>query len=438
MRRYLRVLMFLFLALAPAIGTVRSPGLADADSAVQTTGTIEVHARMCDEVPVDDDWFGACHDDLATGVYFEAIETTTSATVSGTTGADGNVTFTLSPGTWQIAGPPGDFMEAVFIYCSTSDNTEEIAHPVALGAGDSVVCDYYFVPADLSGLATIEVHARMCDEVPVDDDWFGACHDDLAPNVQFDAVNVDTDENISATTGANGNVTIQVPAGTWEISGPPGDFMQATFIYCSAGDNTAELPYPLELASGDAVACDYYFVPEQMGPTPTTVPPTATVVPTVAPTAVPPTPAPTAVPRQPILELPAVILAGTCADVAAGDTPVAELSDAVILEGDAQGATDAIQAATSYTRSSVPLSAMLADDHVIAVLSEDGQSIVACGAIGGVPDGQGAYTIGLAPVGDSGVAGTAYLSVRAGDTTGISVFVVPEGLVPTPTPTPVG
>ena len=81
---------------------------------------------------------------------------------------------------------------------------------------------------------------------------------------------------------------------------------------------------------------------------------------------------------------------------------------------------------------------MLGDDHVIAVLSEDGQTVVACGAIGGVPDGQGAYTIGLAPVGDSGVAGTAYLAVRDGNTTGISIFVVPEGLVPTPTLTPVG
>ena len=51
-------------------------------------------------------------------------------------------------------------------------------------------------------------------------------------DVLFDAVNVDTSENITATTGANGNVTIQVPAGTWELSGQPGDFMEATFIFC--------------------------------------------------------------------------------------------------------------------------------------------------------------------------------------------------------------
>ena len=564
MRRFTRVLLFLFLALAPALGAVQLPDPVDAASAVQATGTIEVHARMCDEVPVSGDWFGACHNDLAPGVYFEATNTTTSATVSGTTdasgnvvftldpgtwqvsgppgdfmeatfiycstgantpeiphpvalgagdavvcdyyfvpadlsgmgsievharmcdavpadddwfgschndlatgvwfdatnvdtdqvvshttGANGNVVFNLPPGTWQVSGPPGDFMEAVFIYCSTGENTPEVDHPVVLGAGDAVICDYYFVPADMSGLATIEVHARMCDEVPVDDDWFGACHDELAPNVLFDAVNVDTDENISAFTAANGNVTFQVPAGTWEISGPPGDFMEATFIFCSTGHNTTELPYPLELASGDEVVCDYYFVPEKMGPTPTVAPtattaptavPTAvpTAAPTVAPTAIPPTPAPTAVPRKPILELPVVIVLGSCENVLNATEIVADLSDAVILEGDAEGSVDAIQAATSYTRVSVPLDTMLASDHVIAVLAEDGQTVLACGAIGGVPDGQGAFTVGLAPVDDSGVAGTAYLVARAGNTTGISIFVVPDGLMPEPILEPVG
>jgi hypothetical protein len=117
---------------------------------------------------------------------------------------------------------------------------------------------------------------------------------------------------------------------------------------------------------------------------------------------------------------------------------VAELSDAVVLEGDAEGSVDAIQAATSYTRVSIPLGTMLAEDHVIAVLDEDGQTVLACGAIGGVPDGQGAYTIGLAPVDDSGVAGTAYLATRSGNATGISIFVVPDGLMPDEILEPVG
>lgn len=435
MRRSVRVLLFLFLALAPAIGTVRSPAPVDA-AAAQTTATIEVHARVCDEVPVDGNWFGACHDSPASGLLVEARNTATAATVSGTTGPAGNVTLTVDPGTWELLGPPGEFVSATFIFCSTGHNATELPYPVTLAAGDQIVCDDYFVPENLSGMGTIEIHGRICDAVPANGDWFGTCHDSLAVNVMYDATDTATNEVVSGTTGANGNVTLTLPAGTWRLSGPPGDFLKATFIYCSTGENTPQVPHPVTLASGDAVICDYYVVPEPQGPTPTTVPPTA--VPTVVPTAVPPTPAPTAAPRQPVLQLPVVILAGTCADVAATDTPVVALSDAVVLQGNADGATDAIQAATSYTRVTIPLSTMLANDHVIAVLSGDGQAIVACGAIGGVADGQGAYTIGLAPVGDSGVAGTAYLAMRDGNATGISVFVVPEGLVPTPPPTPVG
>lgn len=438
MRRFSRVFLLLFLMLAPAIGVVQLPDAVEAAGAAQTTGTIEVHARMCDEVPADGDWYGACHDDIAPGVLFGAFDTGMGASVDGTTDASGNVTFTLEPGTWQIGGPPGDFMEATVIYCSTGEGTPEVPHPVVLGAGDYVVCDYYFVPADLSGLATIEVHARMCDEVPVDDDWYGACHDDLAVDVWFDAINTTTSDVVSDTTDASGSAMFSVSPGTWQIAGPPGDFMEAIFIYCSTGEGTPQIPHPVTVASGDYVICDYYFVPEQMGPTATTVPPTVAPTATTAPTAVPPTPAPTAVPREAMLELPVVILAGSCEDATGATEVVAELSDAVVLSGEAEGAVDAIQAATSYTRVSVSLETMLADDHVIAVLDEDGQSVLACGAIGGVPDGQGAFTIGLSPVDDSGVAGTAYLASRAGGTTGISIFVVPDGLMPEPILEPVG
>ena len=237
MRRYLRVLLFLFLALAPAIGTVRSAAPVDA-AATQTTATIEVHARICDEAPADGNWFGACHDNPATGLYMEARNTATSATVSGTTGPAGNVTLTVDPGTWELLGPPGEFVSATFIFCSTGHNATELPYPVTLAAGDSIVCDYYFVPENLSGMGTIEIHGRMCDEAPANGDWFGTCHDSLAPNVMFDATNTTTNEVVSGTTGANGNVVLNLPAGTWQLSGPPGDFVSATFIYCSTGENT--------------------------------------------------------------------------------------------------------------------------------------------------------------------------------------------------------
>lgn len=430
MRRFLRGFLLLALMLA-ASGAGFGSGtaqIAGAATALQPTGTIEVHARMCDEVPVDGDWFNSCHDSLAVDVWFDAIETGSNAVESGTTNASGNITFTLPAGTWQLSGPPGDFLQATFIFCSTGPNTPQVAHPVVLTAGSAVICDYYFVPDDLSGLGSIEVHARMCDEVPANGDWFNSCHDDIAPNVFFDATETTTNENVNATTNASGNLVFQLPPGTWRLSGPPGDFLEETFIYCSTGANTPQVPHPVTLGAGDAVICDYYFVPDDSSGPPT---------PTVAPTAVPPTPAPTAVPRPAVLELPVVLVAGSCENVR-NATEVTELSDAVILQGNARGSVDAIQAAVGYTQVSRSLDTLLGSNHVIAVLDTDGQTVVACGAIGGVPDGQGAFTIGIAPVDDSGVAGTAYLASRGASATGISVFIVPDGLMPDPVLQPIG
>jgi hypothetical protein len=325
------------------------------------------------------------------------------------------------------------------IYCSTGPGTAQVAHPVTLAAGQAVICDYYFVPEDLSGGGTIEVHARMCDAIPADGDWFGACHDDIAVDVYFDAIETTTGENFFGRTDANGNLVFNLPPGTWQLSGPPGDFLKATVVYCSTGPNTPEVAHPVTLAAGDAVICDYYFVPDDLsGRTPTPVPTAVPIVvpkPTAAPTA-----APTRVPvepRPPLLELPVILVAGTCENVT-NATEVTQLSDAEIQQGTAQGSVDAIQAAVGYTSAPVSLDTLLANDHVIAVLAaDDADTVLACGAIGGVPDGQGAFTIGLAPVDDSGAAGTAYLAPR-GSNTGISVFVVPDGLMPEPILQPVG
>jgi hypothetical protein len=412
-----------------------------APAAAQDTGTITVHARMCDQIPPDDDWFGDCHDDLAGGVLFEAINMTTGDVIPGSTARDGNVTFTLAAGTWQIAGPPGDFLLATVIYCSEGADASQAAvdHPVTLAAGEAITCDYYFVPDPSSGpgTGTIEVHARICDAVPADDDWFGACHDDLAADVYFDAIGLTTGTSYNGTTGANGNLVFTLPVGTWQLSGPPGDFLEATVIYCSTGHDASQqqVAHPVVLDAGDAVTCDYFFVPENLsGLTPTPIPPTA-VPPTPAPTSVPPTPAPTAIPRAAAVEIPAVLVMGTCADVTAA-TEVATLSDLVILEGETEGSVEAMQAATSYSVVDVSLETMMGSDYVLAVLdADDDTTVVACGAVGGTRDGQAAVAVGLAPVEASGVAGVAYLAPSGGGTA-ISMFVVEEGLLPLGTTAP--
>jgi hypothetical protein len=283
MRRSLRGLLVLLMTLAMAgLGS-----LAATDVAAQASGTIEVHGRICDQVPADGDWFTACHDSLAVGVQYDATNVDTLAVVSGTTDATGNVVLNVEAGTWQLSGPPGDFLAATFIYCSTGAGTAEVAQPIVIGDGTAVICDYYVVPEQQGpgDTGSIEVHARICDVAPADGDWFNNCHANASADTYFEAVETTSGGTVSGTTGADGNLVFTLDPGTWQLFGPPGEFVSATVIYCSHGAGTAEVAHPVALAAGDAVICDYYFVPEDLsGRTPTPVP---TAVSTVAPTAVP-------------------------------------------------------------------------------------------------------------------------------------------------------
>jgi hypothetical protein len=79
-----------------------------------------------------------------------------------------------------------------------------------------------------------------------------------------------------------------------------------------------------------------------------------------------------------------------------------------------------------FTTVDVPFQDILNGGRVIAVFDEaDPDTMIACGAVGGVLDGNGAMSIGLAPVGGSGVVGVAYLNGRFDATAaGISIFVL--------------
>lgn len=127
--------------------------------------------------------------------------------------------------------------------------------------------------------------------------------------------------------------------------------------------------------------------------------------------------------------MPAGIYAGSCAQ---GDDLelVADLNALRVPDGEAQGATDALPVAAAFTEVEVAFEEILDGNHVVAVHAEsDADELVACGAIGGILDANGALSIGLAPVNDSGVVGVAYLSPAAGGaSTGVSLFVV-EGLL---------
>lgn len=135
---------------------------------------------------------------------------------------------------------------------------------------------------------------------------------------------------------------------------------------------------------------------------------------------------------------PAGLYSGTCADpnVAA---PVAELNGLRVPGGTRVGAADAVPVATSYTMLSVPFDQVVDGAHLVAIFDDaDPATMVACGAIGGALDENGALSVGLQPMGGGGTAGVAYLRPGDNDSTVVSIFagqlappVVPSTATPT-------
>jgi hypothetical protein len=120
------------------------------------------------------------------------------------------------------------------------------------------------------------------------------------------------------------------------------------------------------------------------------------------------------------------IRAGSC-DVP-GDG-LAQLEDVVFSSAPPVGASVAAMAASSYSVAPIALSAMTGSPTAVFVLDSASHAAVACGEIGGVPGSDGALSIGLRPLSDSGLSGIAYLAPDASNPaeTGISTFLASTG-----------
>ncbi len=108
---------------------------------------------------------------------------------------------------------------------------------------------------------------------------------------------------------------------------------------------------------------------------------------------------------------------------------LAQLKDVTYSSSDTVGATEAARAASSYSVAPVSLAALTSSSTAFVVLDGNSKEMVACGEIGGVIGSDGALSIGLRPVGDSGISGIAYLAPDAANPaqTGISTFLALTG-----------
>jgi uncharacterized cupredoxin-like copper-binding protein len=121
---------------------------------------------------------------------------------------------------------------------------------------------------------------------------------------------------------------------------------------------------------------------------------------------------------------PAHIHSGDCVNL--GDV-VQPLTNLTAATGRAEGQRNrAIPAESSFTTVPMMLDQILASDHAINVHLSAAQigTYIACGEIGGARDANGALTIGLRELNNSGYTGIAYLIPTADGTgTNVSVFI---------------
>lgn len=130
---------------------------------------------------------------------------------------------------------------------------------------------------------------------------------------------------------------------------------------------------------------------------------------------------------------PAAIHTGTCDTADFTADPVAVLSETTAPDGETQGAGDASGVETSVTTLDLALDDILADDHVLVVFDENDASVaLACGAIGGIVNGDGTLAFGLPAVGESRFSGVATLT-GDGDQTEATILLA-EDLSPEASP----
>jgi len=121
---------------------------------------------------------------------------------------------------------------------------------------------------------------------------------------------------------------------------------------------------------------------------------------------------------------PAAIHAGVCGDDDLGES-VADLEIPAAAEGEREGSESATVAESSFTTVPLALDALLADDHSVSVAaSEDDDTSIACGEIGGARTPEGSLIIVLRQQDDSGYGGIAFFAPNAADPgqTDVSLF----------------
>lgn len=130
-----------------------------------TGSTVEVHLSICPANYDGSSWYADCHDNGTDGQAFTLAdangEITVEAVVERTPGPAIARFTELPAGEFTLrGGPPQDF-GTVFLYCSDPATNAQVETTFEGGMGhfslaenQNIVCDWYFVPEDASGIET--------------------------------------------------------------------------------------------------------------------------------------------------------------------------------------------------------------------------------------------------------------------------------------------
>ncbi len=462
----LRPLIAFTLLATALVGVSASAVAQDAGDAAR----LEIHHRLCPEDYAGVNYYDDCHG--TPGPAGTAFTLSGPESYSLSTDASGNVVVNPAAGTYTVTGGiPGEFARS-FIFCASLEDLgteygnytvlgggvrgpdDPIGIEITFNAGDAVVCDWYNIPENLSGLTptpvpteptpddgTLTIYKATCPPGYLPgDDIFEDCFANATADVQFVIGTTATDNVGAATTGPDGFVVFELapyligPQSTitfGETTVDTGDINPVVVCTDGAGEaveivDETQLQYEgsgpvyavtIAPEADDQIRCDWYNLPPEadVTPSPTLAPlPTATTMPTPDPDA-----------------RPAAIREGNCGPDGLGDV-VIELTGLSEPEGDPVGQESAILAPSSFTVVDVSLDQLVSEDYAVTVGEPRAEATgdpVVCGEIGGVFNDNGNLVIGLSEQNQSDQTGIAFFSSSDtnSDQTEISVFIA-EGL----------
>ncbi|MEJ7837464.1 MAG: hypothetical protein WKF81_01545 [Thermomicrobiales bacterium] len=264
-------------------------------------GAITIDMRSCPDDFVDPrsanfETFAAECAEGTDGVTLRLTDSATQEFVEQVTTTESNNTFGgLVDGTFTLVSDvPGD-AASEYLYCVADGGDRYQKEFDENGAttffdmtGEQIECSWFVVPEDSRGEETggsLTIHLAACPADYLGSNYFEDCHDEGIGNSPFElegpAGSTSGTTSIPESGGPGLLSFTALEADSYTLSGgPPGDF-GTVFLLCSDQQTneqiTAELDSTqasLDIAEGQDILCDWYYLPEDASGEPTAEPTT--------------------------------------------------------------------------------------------------------------------------------------------------------------------